>query len=115
MQNSTFKKRLMYGGHIISICRALSFNGLQNALSIIAINGGKHIAPTFAGDTIYAVSEVIDKQKIPGRNDIASLRLKTWGVKNIEVNKVTSIIDSNSKIYDDAVVLELDYTVLMLC
>jgi 2-methylfumaryl-CoA hydratase len=115
MQNSTFKKRLMYGGHIISICRALSFNGLQNALSIIAINGGKHIAPTFAGDTIYAVSEVIDKQKIPGRNDIASLRLRTWGVKNIEVNKVTSIIDSNSKIYDDAVVLELDYTVLMLC
>jgi 2-methylfumaryl-CoA hydratase len=115
MQSSNFQKRLMYGGHVISICRALSFNGLQNALNIIAINGGKHIAPTFAGDTVYAISEVIDKQEIPGRKDVASLRLKTWGVKNIEVNKVTSLFDSNTKTYDDAVVLELDYTVLMLC
>jgi 2-methylfumaryl-CoA hydratase len=115
MQTSRFQQRLMYGGHVISICRALSFNGLQNALRILAINGGKHIAPCFAGDTIYAISEIVDKQKITGREDIACLRIKTWGVKNIEVNKVSSIFDNTTQVYDESVVLELDYTVLMPC
>lgn len=113
MQNSAFKQRLMYGGHIISICRALSFNGLQNALRILAINGGKHIAPTFAGDTIYAVSEVIACEAIPGRDDAAVLRLKTWGIKNIEPKNLDFIINSHDKDYHEAVVLELDYSVLI--
>ena len=38
-------KRLIYGGHIISLARALSFNGLANAAMIAAINGGAHTAP----------------------------------------------------------------------
>ena len=53
--------RLIYGGHVISMARALSFNGLANAQLIAAINGGAHVAPAFAGDTIYAWSEVLDK------------------------------------------------------
>ncbi len=53
--------RLIYGGHIISLARALSFNGLANAQSILAINAGAHANPSFAGDTIYAASEVLDK------------------------------------------------------
>ena len=35
-----FGKRIVYGGHVISLTRALSFNGLSNAFKIIAINGG---------------------------------------------------------------------------
>ncbi|HWJ97220.1 MAG TPA: MaoC family dehydratase, partial [Acidimicrobiales bacterium] len=35
-------QRLIYGGHIISMARALSFNGLANAQLISAINGGAH-------------------------------------------------------------------------
>ena len=53
-----FKCRLTYGGHIISLARALSFNGLANAFKVAAINGGTHVNPTFTGDTIYAWSEV---------------------------------------------------------
>jgi hypothetical protein len=34
--------RLVYGGHIISMARALSFNGLANAQLIAAINAGAH-------------------------------------------------------------------------
>ena len=52
--------RLVYGGHIISMARALSFNGLANAQLIAAINAGAHTSPAFAGDTIYAWSEVLD-------------------------------------------------------
>src|SRR5262245_61902571 len=47
-----FKRRIVYGGHVISIARALSFNGLTNAFHLAAINGGRHVAPSFAGDTI---------------------------------------------------------------
>ena len=34
-----FGRRLIYGGHVISLARALSFNGLANAFHVAAING----------------------------------------------------------------------------
>ena len=61
-----FGRRLVYGGHIISIARSLSFNGLANAFHILGLNGARHVAPSFAGDTIYAWSEVLDKAELPG-------------------------------------------------
>ena len=54
-------KRLIYGGHVISMARALSFNGLANAQMIVAINAGAHAGPCFAGDTMRAWSEVLDR------------------------------------------------------
>ena len=68
-------QRLIYGGHIISMARALSFNGLANAQLISAINAGAHTAPAFAGTTVYAWSEVLDKAETsaPG---VGALRLR---------------------------------------
>jgi 2-methylfumaryl-CoA hydratase len=43
------RKRLIYGGHVMSMARALSFNGLANAQCIVAINAGSHANPCFAG------------------------------------------------------------------
>ena len=60
-----FGRRLIYGGHVISLARALSFNGLANAFHIAAINGGRHVAPLFAGDTVFAWSEVLAKSELP--------------------------------------------------
>ncbi len=40
---SRFGRRLVYGGHVMSIARALSFEGLANAVKILAINGGRHV------------------------------------------------------------------------
>ena len=77
-----FGRRLVYGGHIISIARALSFNGLANAFHILGLNGARHVAPSFAGDTIYAWSEVLDKAELPGRSDMGALRLRTFAVKD---------------------------------
>ena len=82
MKDSQFGRRLMYGGHVISVCRALSYDGLENGLSIAAINGGSHVNPTFAGDTLYARSEVIEKWSLPGRSDLGALRLRLLGFKN---------------------------------
>jgi 2-methylfumaryl-CoA hydratase len=77
-----FKRRLVYGGIIISLARALSFNGLVNAFHIAAINGGRHVAPAFAGDTIYAWSEILDKAEVPLRRDIGALRTRLVAVKD---------------------------------
>ncbi len=77
-----FGRRLVYGGHIISIARALSFNGLANAFHILGLNGARHVAPSFAGDTIYAWSEVLDKAELRGRSDMGALRLRTFAVKD---------------------------------
>ena len=61
-----FGRRLIYGGHVISLARALSFNGLANAFHIAAINGGRHVAPLFAGCTVFAWSEVLAKADSAG-------------------------------------------------
>lgn len=77
-----FGRRLIYGGHVISLARALAFNGCQNAFHLAAINGGRHVAPLFAGDTVYAWSEVLDRAEIPGRSDIGALRMRLVATKD---------------------------------
>ena len=106
-----FGRRIIYGGHIISLARSLSFNGLANAIKVAAINGGRHTAPTFAGDTVYAWSEVLDKAALPGRADIGALRLRTVATKDRSCADFPYKGEDGG--YDPAVVLDLDYTVLM--
>ena len=66
--------RLIYGGHVISMARALSFNGLANAQMILGLNAGAHANPCVAGDTIHAWTEVLDKAEIG--SGIGALRLR---------------------------------------
>jgi len=111
MRESSFGRRLVYGGHVISICRALSFEGLENALLIAAINAGTHSNPTFAGDTLYTRSEVLEKWMLPGREDLGALRLRMIGLKNLTPAELTQAKVEGK--YHPNVVLDLDYTVLM--
>lgn len=106
-----FGRRLVYGGHVISLARALSFNGLANAFSIAAINGGRHVAPAFAGDTVYAWSEVLEKAELAGRDDLGALRLRTVGLKNRAAGSFPLMADENTP--EEGVILELDYWGLM--
>jgi 2-methylfumaryl-CoA hydratase len=105
-----FGRRLIYGGHVISLARALSFNGLANAFKIAALNGGRHVAPCFAGDTIYAWSEVLDRAELPGRTDVGALRLRTIATKDHACTDFPGRIEGS---YDPAVVLDLDYWALI--
>ncbi|VBB69416.1 Mesaconyl-CoA hydratase [invertebrate metagenome] len=106
-----FKRRLIYGGHIISLVRALSFNGLGNAFQMVAINAGTHANPTFAGDTIYCWSEVLDKLSLPRREDIGALRLRTVAVKDRPCGDFPYKGEDGR--YTSQVVLDFDYTVLV--
>ena len=106
-----FGKRLVYGGHIISLARALSFNGLANAFRIAAINGGQHVNPVFAGDTIFAWSEVLERFDLPGRTDVGAMRLRTVATKNRPCADFP-LKGADAKHLPE-VVLDFDYTVLM--
>jgi len=114
-QQTRFKKRLMYGGHVISVARALSFNGLENGLGIPAFNAGAHANPTFAGDTIYAYSEVLDTADL-GRPDLGALRIRLVASKNVEQpsSELPLKVERDGKqVYNPSVVLDLDYWLLM--
>jgi len=102
--------RLIYGGHIISMARALSFNGLGNAQLIAAINGGAHAAPCFAGDTVYAWSEVLDKAETSAPS-VGALRLRLVAVKNAPAGEMT-LRGADGK-YAPGVVLDFDYWALV--
>ena len=101
-----FGRRLVYGGVTISLARALSFNGLANAFHVAAINGGRHVAPLFAGDTVYAWSEVLEKAEIPGRSDIGALRVRLVAVKNRSCADFPLKIEGGD--YAEGVILDLD-------
>jgi 2-methylfumaryl-CoA hydratase len=105
-----FGRRLIYGGHAISLARALSFNGLGNAFHVAAINGGRHVAPLFAGLTVFAWSEVLATADVPGRNDVGALRLRTVATKD---RPCPDFPYKDGDDYDPAVILDLDYWLLM--
>jgi 2-methylfumaryl-CoA hydratase len=105
-----FGRRLVYGGHVISLARALSFNGLANAFHVAAINGGRHVAPLFAGDTVFAWSEVVESAELPGRADVGALRVRMIATKN---RPCADFPDKSGEGYDSSVVLDFDMWVLI--
>ena len=100
--------RLIYGGHVISMARALSFNGLANAQMIVGLNGGAHANPCLSGDTIRAWTEVLDKADTdkPG---VGALRLRLVATKGGEPFKLKG---EDGKYLPD-VLLDLDYWALI--
>ncbi len=102
-----FGRRLIYGGHVISLARAISFNGLANALQIVAINGGRHVNPLFAGDTVFAWSQVLDKQPLGARKDVGALRLRLVATKNLPCAEFPDKDDKG--VFPENVILDFDY------
>lgn len=99
-------RRLIYGGHVISMARALSFNGLANAQMIVAINSGSHANPCFAGDTVRAWSEVLDRAET-GAPGVGALRLRLVATKGVR-----DVLKVDGKYHPD-VLLDLDYWALV--
>lgn len=102
---SRFGKRLVYGGVALSLARALSFNGLANASWLLAINGGRHVNPLFAGDTVYAWSEVLDKAQLSPH--VGALRLRLVALGNRPATDFPDKSDSGQ--YPPEIILDFDY------
>jgi 2-methylfumaryl-CoA hydratase len=105
------QRRLVYGGVVISLARALSFNGLANAFHVAAINAGRHVAPCFAGDTVYAWSEVLEKAELPGRGDVGALRVRLVAAKNRACADFP--LHGAEGHYADGIILDLDLWLLL--
>ncbi len=104
-KDGRFGRRIVYGGHVISLARALSFSGLANAFRIAAINGGRHLNPCFAGDTVYAWSQVMQKLELPGRRDAGALRIRTYATKDRPC--------ADFPAEGEDLLLDLDYTAIL--
>ncbi|WP_458792353.1 MaoC family dehydratase [Yoonia sp. MH D7] len=100
-------KRLIYGGHVMSMARALSFNGLANAQMIVALNGGAHANPCFAGDTVRAWSQVLEtaETNAPG---VGAIRLRL-----VATTGAAGDLRGDDGKYLPEVLLDLDYWALM--
>ncbi|MEM7075552.1 MAG: MaoC family dehydratase [Pseudomonadota bacterium] len=101
-------KRLIYGGHVISLARALSFNGLANAQLVVGLNGGAHVNPCFSGDTVRAWSEVLDTAQT-GTPGIGAIRLRLVATTGPGPGELR---EADGK-YASGVLLDLDYWALM--
>ncbi len=101
-------QRLIYGGHVISMARTLSFNGLANAQIVAGLNGGTHANPCYSGDTIKCWSEVLDKAETPAPG-VGAIRLRLVATKG---GAPFELKGEDGK-YLPHVMLDLDYWALM--
>tara|TARA_A100001015_G_C14966257_1_gene703081 strand:- start:371 stop:1402 length:1032 start_codon:yes stop_codon:yes gene_type:complete len=104
-EKGRFGKRIIYGGYIISLARAISCNGFANTIKICAIHSGKHSSPTFSGDTIYAWSKVLEKKVI--NENIGTLKIRTLASKNNSI-----MIFPDEKLPDN-IVLDIVYSIII--
>ncbi|MBM2575100.1 MaoC family dehydratase [Jannaschia sp. Os4] len=101
-------RRLVYGGHVISLARTLSFDGLENACLVAGINAGSHANPCFAGTTVRAWSEVLEMTEL--REDVAAVRLRLVATDG---STAAGELRGEDGRYLPGVLLDLDYWALM--
>ena len=99
-------RRLVYGGHVISLARALSFNGLANAQILLAVNSGTHTNPCYSGDTVGVHSEILDlaEHPVPGAG---AVRIRTRAIRTRSLEGPVDPSDPGN------LLLELDYWALV--
>lgn len=109
---------LIYGGVPISLGYAMAFNGLENRVGICGINAGSHTAPLHSGDTVYAYTDVLETAEI-GHDSVGAVRLRMVCLKDVDPAKlddpaafelkIDSVDKPARKVYNDGVILDLDY------
>jgi acyl dehydratase len=62
---------IVYGGIPFNLCLGLSCPDIaDNALADVVYTSGRHTAPIFAGDTVFASTEIRGKRDWPERPDL---------------------------------------------
>ena len=101
-----FGKRIVYGGVVISLARALSFNGLNNAFHLAAINGGRHVAPLLCRRYGLCLVGGPGKGGAPGPHGCRRARTRLVAVKNQDCAAFPFKNEKGE--YVDGVMLDLD-------
>jgi acyl dehydratase len=73
---------IIFGGIPFVLCLGLSSPDIDcNSVGDIRYGTGRHTAPLFAGDTVFAATEILGKQDLAGREDLGVLETRLLGHK----------------------------------
>ncbi len=82
---------IIFGGIPFTLCLGLSSPDVgDNALGDLCYPTGKHTAPLFAGDTVFASTLVRGKRDYPGRDDLGILETTLLGHKFVREEGATN-------------------------
>jgi 2-methylfumaryl-CoA hydratase len=75
---------IIFGGIPFNLCLGLSCTDVgDNALSDLVYPTGRHTAPLFAGDTVFAATEITGKRDLVGRPDLCIVDTILRGYKYV--------------------------------
>jgi 2-methylfumaryl-CoA hydratase len=73
---------IVFGGIPFVLCLGLSCPDVgANALADVRYTTGRHTAPLFAGDTVFAATEILATHAYPGRSDLGLVDTRLYGHK----------------------------------
>jgi 2-methylfumaryl-CoA hydratase len=73
---------IVFGGIPFNLCLGISSPDISdNALADVVYTTGRHVAPLFSGDTVFAATEIRDCREYPGREDLGLLAVTLRGHK----------------------------------
>lgn len=73
---------IIYGGLPFNLCLGISCPDIgDNALADVVYTTGRHTGPLFAGDTVFASTEILATEDYPGREDLGLLGVQLRGHK----------------------------------
>jgi 2-methylfumaryl-CoA hydratase len=73
---------IVFGGIPFVLCLGLSCPDVgDNALGDLAYRTGRHTAPLFAGDTVFAATEILGRRELPDRPDLGVVETRLHGHK----------------------------------
>lgn len=85
---------IIFGGIPFQLCLGLSCPDVgDNALGDIVYRTGRHTAPLFAGDTVFASTEITGTRDLPGREDLGILDTILRGHKHVVKNGVPERVE----------------------
>jgi acyl dehydratase len=85
---SAYGKRLVYGGHTISMASAQMTRALPNLVTLIAWRACEHSAPVFEGDRLWTEFRVEDKQRMGSSGGVVDLHAEVHAERADETVKV---------------------------
>jgi acyl dehydratase len=76
---------IVYGGIPFNLCLGISSADVaDNAVAELRYATGRHTAPIFAGDTVFASTEITGKRDFPDREDLGVLETILRGHKFVK-------------------------------
>ncbi|MBF0278287.1 MAG: acyl dehydratase [SAR324 cluster bacterium] len=85
---STYKRRLVYGGHTISVAAAQIVRALPNTVTVMAWKACSHTAPVFEGDILRTEMSVGKKHALEKNGGLVELHAEVYANREEETDEV---------------------------